>query len=175
MTELGVQRTQRLVHHASLGAPDECAAQRDALAVTAGKTRYGALQQVLDAQELGNLLDPPLALRTRHPLALERERDVLAHPHVRVQREQLEHEADISLRGSLVGHILAVEQDLAFGGNSRPAIIRKVVVLPQPEGPSSTKNSPSRMVKLDSRTAMKSPKRFWMPCKSISATPYSGK
>src|SRR5712671_27783 len=115
MTELGVQRTQRLVHHASLGAPDECAAQRDALAVTAGKTRYGALQQVLDAQELGNLLDPPLALRTRHPLALEPERDGLAHPHVRVQREQLEHEADISLRGSLVGHILALEQDLAFG------------------------------------------------------------
>src|SRR6266853_1111979 len=108
MTELGVQRTQRLVHHASLGAPDECAAKRNALAVTAGKTGHGALQQVLDAQELGNLLDPPLAFRTRHPLALERERDVLAHPHVRVQREQLEHEADISLRGSLVGHILAV-------------------------------------------------------------------
>src|SRR6266478_6317984 len=115
MTELGVQRTQWLVHHASLGAPDECAAKRDALAVTAGKTGYGALQQVLDAQEPGNLLDPPLAFHTRHPLALEWERDVLAHFHVRVQREQLEHEADISLGGSLVGHILPVEQDLALG------------------------------------------------------------
>src|SRR3982074_784991 len=115
MTEFGVQRTQRLVPHASLCAPDECAAKRDALAVTAGKTGYGALQQVLDAQTLGTLLAPPLAFRTRHPLALERERDVLTHLHVRVQREQLEHEADISLRGSLVGYILAVEQDLALG------------------------------------------------------------
>ena len=28
--------------------------------------------------------------------------------------------------------------------------MRKVVVLPQPDGPSMTKNSPSRMVKLES-------------------------
>src|SRR5258705_1836582 len=115
MTELGVERTQRLVHHASLGAPDEYAAKRDALAVTAGKTGYGAFQQVLNAQEPGNLLDPALAFHTRHPLALEWECDVLTHLHVRVQREQLEHEANISLGGSLVGHILAVEQDLTLG------------------------------------------------------------
>ena len=34
-------------------------------------------------------------------------------------------------------------------GSSSPAIIRNVVVLPQPEGPSSTKNSPSAMVNDD--------------------------
>src|SRR5204863_5508811 len=42
-------------------------------------------------------------------------------------------------------------------GNSRPAIIRSVVVLPQPDGPSRQKKSPSGMVKVDSRTAAKSP------------------
>ena len=35
-------------------------------------------------------------------------------------------------------------------GSSSPAIIRSVVVLPQPEGPSSMKNSPSPTVKLES-------------------------
>ena len=31
-------------------------------------------------------------------------------------------------------------------GSSSPAIIRSVVVLPQPDGPSSEKNSPARIV-----------------------------
>ena len=49
-------------------------------------------------------------------------------------------------------------------GSSSPAIMRSVVVLPQPEGPSRQKNSPSRTVKLESFTAVKSAKalcRFW--------------
>src|SRR3990172_11204277 len=38
-------------------------------------------------------------------------------------------------------------------GRSKPAIMRKVVVLPQPEGPSSTKNSPSSIESVRSLTA----------------------
>src|SRR6476661_8372091 len=40
---------------------------------------------------------------------------------------------------------------------SRPAISRNTVDLPQPEGPSSTKNSPSRTSRLRSLTAATSP------------------
>ena len=46
-------------------------------------------------------------------------------------------------------------------GSSSPAIIRKVVVLPQPEGPSRQKNSPFPTVKSAPRTAAKLPKDFW--------------
>jgi hypothetical protein len=56
-------------------------------------------------------------------------------------------------------------------GSSRPAIMRKVVVLPQPEGPRSTKKLPSSMVRLLSRTGTKSPddlcrlvSRIWVMC-----------
>src|SRR3954447_13363924 len=42
-------------------------------------------------------------------------------------------------------------------GNSSPAIIRSVVVLPQPEGPSRQKNSPSSTMKLELCTATNSP------------------
>ena len=35
-------------------------------------------------------------------------------------------------------------------GSSSPAIMRSVVVLPQPDGPSRQKNSPSPTVKLES-------------------------
>ncbi len=38
-------------------------------------------------------------------------------------------------------------------GLSKPAIIRNVVVFPQPDGPSSEKNSPEAMVKSASLTA----------------------
>jgi hypothetical protein len=38
-------------------------------------------------------------------------------------------------------------------GLSNPAIIRSVVVFPQPEGPSSEKNSPEAMEKSASATA----------------------
>ena len=38
-------------------------------------------------------------------------------------------------------------------GFSRPAMSRRVVVLPQPEGPRSAKNSPSRIARLDLLTA----------------------
>ena len=44
-------------------------------------------------------------------------------------------------------------------GRSNPAIIRSNVVFPQPEGPSSVKNSPAFTEKLTSSTATKSPKR----------------
>jgi multiple sugar transport system permease protein len=43
-------------------------------------------------------------------------------------------------------------------GSSRPAIMRRVVVLPQPDGPSRQKNSPFSTIKFESLTATKSPK-----------------
>src|SRR5689334_13519568 len=44
-------------------------------------------------------------------------------------------------------------------GRSKPAIIRRSVVLPQPEGPSRVKNSPVSMVMLTRSTAVSAPKR----------------
>src|SRR3989475_3465866 len=44
--------------------------------------------------------------------------------------------------------------------SSRPASIRKAVVFPQPDGPTSTRNSGSRTARLRSLTATTSPKRF---------------
>src|SRR5215831_19345112 len=42
-------------------------------------------------------------------------------------------------------------------GSTKPAIMRSVVVLPQPEGPSSTTSSPCRMSRSTSATACTSP------------------
>ena len=60
-------------------------------------------------------------------------------------------------------------------GSSRPAIIRSVVVLPQPDGPSKQKKSPSGTVNVESRTAVKSPNALCRCSMRISAiAPHSG-
>ena len=58
-------------------------------------------------------------------------------------------------------------------GSSSPATIRRVVVLPQPDGPSREKNSPSPMVRLTSSTAVtsvpdRSPNRLTTPVNSTA-------
>jgi hypothetical protein len=68
---------------------------------------------VLDAQEFRHPLDALVDLAARHTLALERKADVAAHVHVRIQREELEHESDIALRCAFECHVFAAEQDLA--------------------------------------------------------------
>src|SRR6185369_5237377 len=54
-------------------------------------------------------------------------------------------------------------------GSSSPAIMRKVVVLPQPDGPSMTKKAPSATLKLEPLTAVKAPKVFCRLVTVISA------
>ncbi len=48
-------------------------------------------------------------------------------------------------------------------GSSRPAIMRSVVVLPQPEAPSRAKNVPSGTVRSSGWTAVTSPKVLLIP------------
>src|SRR3954464_15397641 len=54
-------------------------------------------------------------------------------------------------------------------GCSRPAMHRSVVVLPQPEGPSSTTISPAAMRKLTSSTAGRPTKNCLRRCETISS------
>src|SRR5215831_17423115 len=52
---------------------------------------------------------------------------------------------------------LSTSQTMAIApevGSSSPAIIRRAVVLPQPDGPTSTMNSPSAMVQVSASTAV---------------------
>src|SRR3954452_18177871 len=54
-------------------------------------------------------------------------------------------------------------------GRSKPAMIRSVVVLPEPEGPRSVKNSPSPTVRSTSSTATTSPYVLRIPSTRTSA------
>src|SRR6187399_3141779 len=55
--------------------------------------------------------------------------------------------------------------------SAKPAIIIKVVVLPEPEGPSREKNSPGAMVALTPLTTVSLPYRLVTCCSSIAPRP----
>ena len=75
----------------------------------------GLVEQARDLQDARRLLHLALDLRPRHALRDQRKGDVPAHVHVRIEREQLEHEGDVALRGALPGDVLAAEEDPALG------------------------------------------------------------
>src|SRR6516165_3424003 len=56
-------------------------------------------------------------------------------------------------------------------GCSKPAINRNDVVLPQPDGPKSDRNSPLRTFRLTESTAVREPKRLVTARSSTSYTP----
>jgi hypothetical protein len=67
----------------------------------------------------------------------EAEGDVLGNRHVRQERIVLEQHSNVALMDRDPGDRVPIEKiSLAFGSR-RPAILRSVVVLPQPLGPSS--------------------------------------
>ena len=58
-------------------------------------------------------------------------------------------------------------------GDSRPAMMLSVVVLPQPDGPTKTTNSPSVTSRLTPLTASVAPKRLTIRSSLTPAIPYS--
>ena len=84
---------------------------------------------------------------------LQPEGDVLRHRQMREQRVALEHQAGIALPRRQSRDVAPAEPHVPRVGSTKPAIMRSVVVLPQPDGPSSTTNSPSATSSVTSRTA----------------------
>ena len=83
------------------------------------------------------------------PLLLEREGDVVDDLQMRIQRVRLKDHADIAVLGLKLGYILIAEKILPEVGSSRPAMQLSVVVLPQPEGPSSATKVESSKDEID--------------------------
>src|SRR5579884_1087955 len=71
-----------------------------------------------------------------------------------------------NMRSVAEAMVLPRSTRLPSSGCSRPATNRRVVLLPQPLGPSSVKTSPGWTVKLTWSTATTGPKRFVTPCNS---------
>ena len=120
LAHLRVQGPERLVHQERLRLAHDGAPERNPLAVAAGELRHPPVEKVPDAQQRRRRLDPAPAFAARHPVALQGEGDVVEDLHVRIQREELEHERDVAARRALERHVLAVEEDLPGGRQLQP-------------------------------------------------------
>ena len=112
-----------------------------------------AVEVVAEADDLRRLRDPLAASAFGTLRMLQREPDVLGNRHVRIERVVLEHHRDIALaRREVVDDRSPILMSPSLI-SSRPAIMRNAVVLPQPDGPTKTTNSPSCTSRFRSETA----------------------
>ena len=68
---------------------------------------------------------------------------------MRIERVALKHHGDVAVLASSAVTSLPSMKTRPAVGVSSPARMRKVVLLPEPEGPSRAKNSPGSIVEVD--------------------------
>jgi hypothetical protein len=151
--QLGVEGGERLVHQEHLGAPHDRPADRDPLHLAARQLVGPPVEQPLDVERAGGRLDARVDLALRRPHRAQRERQVLAHGHVRVQRERLEHERDVPVCRRQLGHRLLADADLAAVGDLQPGDAAQRRRLPAARGPRNTMNWPSSTSRSSRSTA----------------------
>ena len=102
------------------------------------RPRDRLVEEVVDAQEPRRLLDAARGSRRAACPGTSSGKPMFSpHVHVRVEREELEDEGDVALASARLKVTSSPPSRMSPEvGSSRPAIMRSVVVLPQPEGPS---------------------------------------
>ena len=155
-TQLGVQVGKGLVQQEHLGVTDDGAAQGNTLTLTTGQSLGLAVQQVGDVQDAGSLFHAAL------DFVLGVLRSFSRKPCYRTRScEDTERSSGTPWRcrgpWSDVVRQHVADVQLALADFFRPAIIRRVVDLPQPEGPTRMMNSLSAMSRLKSVTAVTPP------------------
>ena len=92
-----VEIRERLVEEKELRLLDEGAGERDALLLAARHLRWPPVEEVTHLHELRRRLDAAATFRGLDVLEAQREGDVFARRHVRVERVGLEDDADVAV------------------------------------------------------------------------------
>ena len=121
-----------------------------------------AAREVGQLDQRQHLGDPRRDLGRRLP-SDEAEVDVALDRHVGEERIGLKDHADRAAVGGKMGDVGAADADAPAVGVSNPAIMRKTVVLPQPEGPRKLISSPRSTARLKSLTTAGPPKDLRTP------------
>ena len=118
--ELRVEVRERLVHQEGLRLAHDRAAHGHALALPAGERGRPAVEEVVEPEQLGHLLDAALRLVPRRLAHAQAVAEVLAHGHVRVERVALEHHRDVAFARRELRHVAGVDRDRALGDVLQP-------------------------------------------------------
>ena len=108
-----VQVGEGLVHEEDLRLADERSAEGHALALTSREGGRGALQEMADLEQVGDLVDPLLETGLGLLAHAGPEGEVPVDVHVRVERVALEDHRDVALAGRHVGDVAISDVDAA--------------------------------------------------------------
>ena len=151
LAQLRVERAERLVEQQHARPQHERPRERDALLLAARE--LAGLARARSRVELTSSSASPTRfapLLLRQLVVLEAEGDVVGHVEVREQRVALEHGVDVALvRRALRATSSPSSRIRPLVGRSKPAIMRSVVVFPQPDGPSMREELARRHVEVD--------------------------
>ena len=96
---LSIEIRERLIEEECLRLADDCSSQCDALALTTREIPRLAFQIFVESQRRRSSLHSLVDLGARHVLELEREAEVLAYRHVRIECVVLEDHRDVARLG----------------------------------------------------------------------------
>ncbi len=113
--KFGVEVRQRLVHQERLGVAHDRTPHGHPLPLPAGKLCGFAVQKRGQIKDFRGLVDLLRDLGLVHLGQGQRERDVLAHGHMRVERVGLEHHRDVTVLRRLLVDPFATDAQLARG------------------------------------------------------------
>ena len=115
LTELQVERAQRLVEQQNLRPHHQGTRERDPLSLTAGELSRLPVAVFREAHHLQSILDEPAPLGPGNLPHHEAVADVVGDGHMREQRVILEHRVDLALVWSEAGDVVAAQRDPAGG------------------------------------------------------------
>ncbi|MOA41284.1 hypothetical protein D3C78_1632310 [compost metagenome] len=109
----GVEVRQRFVKQEDLRIAHQRASHGYTLALAAGKLARITVQQLVQPQNGGSLVDLGLGFVGAHLLQLQREAHIILHRHVRIKGVVLEDHGDIAVAGGQVAHLTRADVDFA--------------------------------------------------------------
>ena len=111
LTQLEIERGERLVEQQCAGHVDERTGERNTLLLAARQLVRSAIAELGEANDVEHLLGPAGRLRRGDTLGAQAERHVLEHTHVWEQCVGLEHRVDVALVGRHARDVGAFEHD----------------------------------------------------------------
>ena len=113
--ELRVEIGKRFVEQEYLRVAHDGAAERDTLALPAGKLPRLARQVIANAKDIGRVMDALFDLRAVDLPHFQAERHVVEDTHMRIERVVLKHHGDVAIHRRQLVHDNVADQDLARG------------------------------------------------------------
>ena len=113
--QLRVEIGERLVEQKNLRLAHERPADRDPMALSAGKLRRPPVEKWLELQDARDFERAFILRFSRRAGDGERKGDVLPDRHVGIERIGLEHHRDAALRRRRVGHVDAIDEAISDG------------------------------------------------------------